>query len=303
MTDECIHGLDLDRCDVCSPKPAPTPAASASVPRARSPRPLAGRTARDGGTSSGAPRRSAAAQPAKKPIAIGEQRIHHLTHIGNLAAILANGGLRADAGGAWETGPEVDISSPGNREARRTTAISGTASGTTGASAMVADYVPFFLSPNANLWEGIRAGVPDRRLSPSIRALPAAEFVMLVSTVRQVTGTRATEAEDADAQNDSRIVVTDDDAADALARFATTGETTERMLRRILGDSEHETLLRSEFLVKDTVPFESIALVGVANDKARDAVRAILAGSGYQPRVAVHPPWFALPAATPSVLT
>ena len=39
-----------------------------------------------------------------------------------------------------------------------------------------------------------------------------------------------------------------------------------------------------------------ITLIGVANDRVRAAVRALLAGSGYQPRVAVHPPWFALPA-------
>lgn len=268
MTDECIHGLELDRCDICSPKARPVPVASAPPARTRTPRPLS--------SGSSAPRRSSPAASQKKPIILSEQRIHHLTPLNNLTGILVEGALYADAAEAWSDRPEVDISSHDTREARRTTPIPGT--GTS-----VADYVPFFLSPNANLWEGIRTRTPDPRVAPEARALPAAEFVMLVTTIKQLV-----------ADDEGYPVVADGDAADARTRFASTRDDAERSLRRIFG-SDDGTVLRAELLVHESVPFERVTLIGVANDKARTAVRAALAGSGYQPRVAVHPPWFALP--------
>jgi hypothetical protein len=273
VTEECIHGLDFDRCDLCSPKVVPKPEAAApATARNRSPRASTARPTTAAGTARPIQRR--------KPIVIGEQRIHHITHIDNLAGILS-GGLHADTSAAWRSRPEIDISSADTREARRGTLVAGSVQGAT-----VADYVPFFLSPNAALWEGIRARTPDPRISATARRLPAAEFVLLVSTVRQVS----------DRLPDDSIVVTDGDAADPRTRFAATGDDSERMLRRLLGEEESGAMLRAEFLVHDTVPFELITLIGVANDKARSAVRAALASSGHSPRLAVHPPWFALPS-------
>ena len=41
------------------------------------------------------------------------------------------------------------------------------------------------------------------------------------------------------------------------------------------------------------VGFDSIALIGVANDRVRDQVRDMLSrAGGYAPKVAVYPPWF-----------
>ena len=268
MTEECIHGLEFDRCDLCSPKAVTKPARAAT---ARAPRTSIARAA--------SPTRAARPTQLKKPLIIGEQRIHHLTHIDNLAGILS-GGVHADASPNWDSRPEVDISSADTREARRTTAVAGTVH-------TVADYVPFFLSPNAALWEGIRARTPDPRISATARGLPSAEFVLLVSTIKQI----------AEALPAGSTVVTDGDAADPRTRFAATGDDSERMLRRLLGADDPGALQRAEFLVQGSVPFELFSLIGVANDKARSAVRAILASSGHGPRLAVHPPWFALPDA------
>jgi hypothetical protein len=288
VTEECIHGLEFDRCDLCSPKVVPK-SDTAAPPAACSRSPRASSAHANAGTRPS----TARSLQHRKPIVIGEQRIHHLTHIDNLAGILSDG-LHADTSAAWGARPEVDISSADTREARRGIAIAGTeAIAGTGhgadpsAGATVADYVPFFLSPNAALWEGIRARTPDPRISARARKLPAAEFVLLVSTVKQVS----------EGLPDGSIVVTDADAADPRTRFAATGDDSERMLRRLLGEDESGSLQRAEFLVHGSVPFELIALVGVANDKGRSAVRAILGSSGHGPRLAVHPPWFALPSA------
>ncbi len=282
MTEECIHGLEFDRCDLCSPKAAPKPDTPAP-PGARSRTPGASSARSRSGTS------GSTARPLqhRKPIVIGEQRIHHLTHIDNLPGILSDG-LHADSSTAWGSRPEVDISSADTREARRGAVVAGSVQGAT-----VADYVPFFLSPNAALWEGIRARTPDPRISARARKLPAAEFVLLVSTVKQVS----TSQQASGGVSDGSIVVADGDAADPRTRFAVTSDDSERMLRRLLGMDDSGALLRAEFLVHGSVPFELITLVGVANDKARSAVRAILGSSGYGPRLAVHPPWFALPSA------
>jgi hypothetical protein len=172
----------------------------------------------------------------------------------------------------------VDMSSRDNRSLRRTTVIAG--------AAAVADFVPFYLSPNAHLWEAIRGGDRDPRLSSSAVAMPASEFIIFVSTVGKV----ASLVQAAD------IVVADRDAADPRAQFSASGDDYERMLRRLSADQDFGTALHAEFLVKHTVPLAVFSLISVANDKARERVRALLDSREFQPRVAVHPPWFAVPA-------
>jgi hypothetical protein len=265
---ECIHGLELSRCDLCSPKvlPKPEPGARPAT-RTKSQRISAGGT------------RTAAG--SKRLVSVGEQRIHHVSHVSNLEGILHSGGLFADACDAWTARPALDVSSQDNRNRRRTTVAAG--------DATVAGYVPFYLSPNAHLWETIRAGITDPRLSPSVGALPASEFIIFVSTVGKVAGHR-------DHTGTGDIVVSDRDAADPRAHFSASVDDYELMLRRLQADRDSDTpLLHAELLVKDTVPLTVFSLIGVANDKARDRVRAILESWEFQPRVAVHPPWFAVP--------
>ena len=281
MIDECIHGLERGRCDVCSPKVAPkrdTPA-PAKVRATTAPRRSAPPTLR--GTASTAPRK-----PALRPLNVGEQRIYHVTHVGNLPGILATGALLADASADWQTRPVTDISSPENREARRRTPVAGDD------SAAVAEYVPFFLSPTATVWDILRAGTPDPRLSSATRDIPAAEFVILVSTIRQVSGIHSGDVSPAQ----PAIVVADGDAALPLTRFAASTDTHERMLRRILLGDDDDASSRAEFLVRDAVPLNAVSLIGVAHNTARESVREILSSSDFAPRVAVHPPWFAAPS-------
>ncbi len=244
LPDECIHGLEAGLCDVCYPKPVPVVVAAATTTRTR---------------AAAQPRTAGVGRPDHK---VGEQRIYHVTHMSNLAGIVEAEALLAGAT------PVVDASSPANRAARQEVAV-GTAT--------VTDYVPFFLSPNAAVWSAIRAQQTDPRLSREIRDLPAAEFIILVSTVK-VASTM-------------EVAVADGDAAGALTRFGTTPETNDRTLRRLRADEE--AILSGELLVKDSFPFDQLALIGVANDRARDAVKEILQAAAHEPKVAVYPPWFA----------
>jgi hypothetical protein len=66
------------------------------------------------------------------------------------------------------------------------------------------------------------------------------------------------------------------------------------MLRTLRAGEESEAMLAAELLVRESFPIEQISLIGVANDKVRTAVRAILAASDtkHGPKVVVYPPWF-----------
>jgi hypothetical protein len=290
LNDECIHGLEDQRCDQCFPKAAPVIVPGASAVSTASKRPSRAReatapttlrTARVVVAKSAAPARSTAApkSSAKAGTDVGEQRIYHVTHISNLAGILETGALLADASEAWGARPAVDISSADTRESRRATLVAGEA------SLSVARYVPFFLSPNASVWDSIRAQVADPRLELDAHGSAPYDFVILVSTVKKVRDARASESE-------SAAVVTDGDAAGVLTRFGTTGEDAQRMVRKLRADKESEAILEAEFLVEEAFPYELVTLIGVANDRVRDAVKPILAASAHRPKLAVYPPWF-----------
>ena len=280
MADECIHGLEGGLCDQCFPKPAVE--VTAPVAKQRATRPTSLRTTPASTKTPPRTPRTAVRAAAKSVDNVGEQRIYHITHVRNLAGILSSGRLLADASEGWDdTRPEVDISAPGTRESRRAILVSGPE------SPSVASHVPFFLAPNPRMWDGMRLGKRDARLSPDARRAVPADFVMLISTVKTAIETRPP-GEDA-------IAVADGDAAGKVTVFGTTPEDGERMLRRLRAEEEPAAILDAEFLVLDSFPVELVTLVGVANDKARDEVKAIIAASDFRPKVAVYPPWFQKP--------
>lgn len=243
---ECIHGLEVPLCDPCYPKavvdkPRPVRAAAPRIPRV------------------------AAMSSSRKSINVGEQRIYHVTHIRNLASIIKTGAL-LPAVPASDVVPVIDVSSELTRELRLTAEVSPGES--------VAGYVPFYLAPNAFLWEELRRGAAEPRWSAAAKAASSADFVILVSTVGDV-GFGA--------------VVTDGDAAGSVTRFATTADAVDAMVRRLHDDESAR--LNAEALVKGSFPFDAVQLIGVANDRIRDRVKGMVDG----PKVAVYPPWFQPP--------
>ncbi|WP_104198162.1 DarT ssDNA thymidine ADP-ribosyltransferase family protein [Cryobacterium sp. M15] len=320
MDDECIHGLEGQLCALCFPKVVTEPLTPVKKTRApklsslRDPLPTAAmpaaRTARPVRVA-GAPRPVRAEKVSTDNV--DEQRVYHLTHISNLGAILQDGRLLAND--ALTARPTVDISAPGTRDLRRAARVSGD-------GRSVAEYVPFFLSPNATVWESVRAEAADPRLARDTHGSEAFDFVMLVSTVKKINEGMAARAAaeivsanapvdeaqdltaqdltapDADAAEEavpfvaSVIAVTNGDAAGALTRFGATPATAERMLQTLRAEADGAMILEAELLVPDAVPMDLITLIGVCNDNVRETVRGILKASSYKPKVAVYPPWF-----------
>lgn len=246
---ECIHGLDDGLCDICFPKAAPV-------------RPVAARVAArsTGSAVRREPRASAAPRVRTPAPALLDQRVYHVTHLSNLEAILADGALVASA----LASPTVDVSSALTRELRETAEVTGGGS--------VAEYVPFFLAPDAESWVELREGAEPPKWSAAARSAAPTDFVFLVSTVRTL----------------GEVSLADGDAAGTYTRFAT-GESVLGMLDRLHGSS---MLAGAEALVRESVPWDAVQLVGVASDPVRDRVRALLQDAGRSTKVIVYPPWF-----------
>jgi hypothetical protein len=216
-------------------------------------------------TASGArkPNPRVAGAPRVAPFSLATQRFFHVTHLRNLEAIMHTGEIRADVS------PEIDVSSAITRELR---AGAGLADGTT-----VAQHVAFYASPTAARWAELRDGAEGPHWSDEARAAKPAEFVLLAVPATAL-GTE--------------IVAADADAAAPATRFAHGVADATQLLRRLRADDPD--FLTAEVLVPHAVPFDSVALIGVANDRVRDTVRDMLGtAGGYAPKVAVYPPWFA----------
>jgi len=206
----------------------------------------------------GTPRASSAKVPS-----LSDQRVYHFTHISNLESILREGQLVAAASIEDAT---LDISSPLTRELRAAASLS------TGEP--VDRYVPFSLVPESASWRELRAGATEPRWSDAARTATPTDFVFLVSTVRAL-------GEDA--------VLADGDAAAALTRFATDETAITRMLGNLRAD---ELTDDAEVLIHGSFAFDDVQLVGVASDKARERVKALLDAASFKTKVAVYPPWF-----------
>ncbi len=276
MGEECIHGFDEGLCAICSPPPEPeapkrTRATATTTPRARSGASM--RSSRPATSAARSPRVAGASAP---PLDAGKTRLYHVTHIENLGRILGAGAILADAGDPPAT-PAVDLAEPAARAYRRTATVGDTGS-------HVAEYVPFLLSTDAHVWDAIRTGTPDPRLAPEAVRRPAADHVLLVTSVAAAAGARLQAAGD--------VVVSETDAALGGAAMAATWPEAERAIARLTLTDEGAGLRVAEVLVRGSVPIERIALIAVANDRVRDRVRAALQAVGAKVRVAVYPPWF-----------
>jgi len=225
--------------------------------------------------------------------------VYHLTHVGNLEQILESGQLRsAQSAVAGPSAPPttqvpaIDLSSVPTRELREMAEVRP--------GLTVARCVPFFLSPNAELWNELRSGrVESTRWSDVAHAAASTDFIMLVTTIGALG---------ADA------VIADDDAAGSFTRFSALPDDRARFFSRLTP----EQLLRAEVLAPGTVALDAVQLIGVANDPMRERVREMLVavavagrgtstgtgtgtGTGTAARgpsdtthlkVAVYPPWF-----------
>ncbi|AZH81470.1 DUF4433 domain-containing protein [Plantibacter sp. PA-3-X8] len=289
MSDECKHGFDNGLCATCFPPPprevpvaeppAPKVRRSTVAPSLREPAPTRVRTAATTKTVT----KAAAALPV---VRVGEQRLYHVTHIRNLERILETGSILPVASPALPDGPVVDIAAASHREARRTMVLAGTDDLTP------ADFVPFFLTPDADLWAGIRAGEHDVRLSAEAFASSVNDYVVLVTTIDGAAVHPGEFDADTGRPSRARVVVADGDASHVLTSIGANAMTADRMVQRFATDEDPAALRRAEVLVADAVPFDRVTVIGVATVNVREHVKRLVAGAGHRTKVAAYTPWF-----------
>lgn len=206
-------------------------------------------------------RRTAPVRASTPAVSTAETRIHLALSITELTSVLDGGAITPQNALVHSLASEL------GRELRDSADVAGRP-----ASA----FVPFSLDPAGGAWEQVRHGATGPQWADAARRSVPADFVVLVSTLARVG---------------EEVVVADGDASGSLTRLARTTDDIRRMLGRLRDDPDARS--SAEVLVPDAVPFEAIQLIGVANDPAKDRVRALLTGHGLTTRVAVYPPWFA----------
>ncbi|MDM4763166.1 DarT ssDNA thymidine ADP-ribosyltransferase family protein [Galbitalea sp. SE-J8] len=153
---ECIHGLEFDLCDICSPSAKPAPAPRDVTPAVRR----------------ATPPRTGSSRTAAPVLDLARTRVFHITHVDNLIGIAEEGALVAGAE------PLLDISAPGVRSARAARTADGRA---------IAEHVAFLTTLEAPVWVAIRSGEPDPRLALPAGVVPG-DFVILAATLDALDG-------------------------------------------------------------------------------------------------------------------
>lgn len=205
--------------------------------------------------------RPTTSRPAAAAINPAEVRAYHMVPISALADIVDAGALDA------ETGAAALLSDLG-RELRSTAEV--------GDGRSVASFVSFSLSPDSTRWTQLRSGASEPTWSATARSIAPTDYAVLVTTLGAL----------------GEPVLTDGDAAGTWTRFARSADEVRRTLAR-LHDSD-ELRADAEALAPSPVPLEALTLIGVANEPAKERVRALVGALPRSPRVAVYPPWFAV---------
>jgi hypothetical protein len=264
---ECIHGLDEELCDICSPRKTEEPPETLAAPRSRPPRtaPRAPGAARTAATKTPTHRVTQPRRPvaeALPDVDLAAMRVHHFTHVTNLEAILADGFLRAGAT------PQFDVSSPELRARRLAVTVPEGPS--------LAEHVPFSLSPDSRSWNDLRVGAEGPAWSDAARSARVNDFVLLVLPVRALG---------------DDFVVTDGDATAPLTRVGAGFGAGGALVRRAAFSDPD--LLGVEILGPGSVDLSAVTLIGVPNDRMRDRVKNLVKDAGgAAPRVSIYPPWF-----------
>ena len=235
-----------------------------------------------GSESAEHPDQEEAELPSAIPRRSDELRIFHVTHVKNLAAIIQDRQLFADANREWEARPLVDISYVETRILRRARPV-GDAAGSS-----VADFVPFSLARSSAILSRSIDGQIDRRLAPTVRELATSSFVRLVTSIHELKEWRR-EASDS-AGHAPSFILARGDAADPTTGFG--GKALELVQRGTGPKARPEdikALVEAEPLVRDRFPFRRVKVIEVNDSAIRDRVRGLVSSLLDPPKVHVLP--------------
>lgn len=199
--------------------------------------------------------------------------IYHITHVDNLAGIVAAGRLWSDVKCAANAVPHTNIGYRHIKERRMRRNVTVAARGVLG------DYVPFNFCPRSVMLYVVSQGHRDyndgqRRVVHLVSSVDA-----MVATGRPWFFTDRHAELGYAAQYDSLASLPAVDwAVMPLQYWAGSDDVRERR--------------QAEFLVHDWCPWQAIQAVGVYDEAVADEVRAAIAATDHQPTVEVRRDWY-----------
>jgi hypothetical protein len=211
-----------------------------------------------------------------KPWVEGETAGYHITHVNNIASIVACGQLDCDNGCAETERNPVGIAHTDLKERRARKVVEVAQGGT------LADYVPFYFAPRSPMlysistgWVSGYDGSQEDILHLVCSVDELAEAGRFVITNRHPITALAEQSDDLDALDylDWRIM------SDPYWRD--TDEDGDRKFRR-----------QAEFLVYERAPIEAIRLVGAMTKEVAERAATLLAATPNPPCVSVRKDWY-----------
>lgn len=196
--------------------------------------------------------------------------IFHITHVDNLAGMVADGGLWSDAARRTRRPTTINIGYNHIKERRMRRAV------TAGVGGMLGEYVPFYFCPRSVMLYVISRGSSDY-------AGQEREIVHLVSRVSVAT----TGAQWVFSDRHAEVAHAEHfaDLAD-LARVSWPA-----VEARMWKDCREEK--QAEFLVKDFFSWTKILFIGVRDEVIRQHVLAVVPGAvPGKPRVELRESWY-----------
>lgn len=206
--------------------------------------------------------------------------IYHITHVDNLAAIVASGSLLSDAAMIAQGGPERTIGMSRIKRRRLDEIEVPPHPGT-----HVGDYVPFNFCPRSVMLYVIYCGN-----DPELDYRGGQEPILhLKADAQRVIRWAETAGR--------RWAVSMTNAGNRLAEFGAQQEDLERLEWAAIGSRDFRARAvkeakQAEFLIHDQLPFEFIDMIGAATDQIRDRALTVLARSGVAVKVETMPSWY-----------
>lgn len=203
--------------------------------------------------------------------------IYHITHVRNLPAILASGGLACASALRQHGVAYADIAHEHIQDRRATTPVP------CGPGGVLHDYVPFYFAPRSPmLYSNHRGNVPSNAEGqrPIVHLVTTAQRMQALGVSFAFTDGHGT-MEITDFYDDLTALGQVDWAIMRARYWSDTDEDSDRRRRR-----------QAEFLVRAHVPWTAIEVVGVIDEPTRAAVLQALAGVDYRPRVVVRRDWY-----------
>ncbi|MEJ1385342.1 MAG: DUF4433 domain-containing protein [Candidatus Sedimenticola sp. (ex Thyasira tokunagai)] len=202
-----------------------------------------------------------------------DHSIYHITHVDNLASIIAAGALWSDAQRIQQgfASANIGYSHIKARRLRRPITVS--------AGGMLGDYVPFNFCPRSIMLYVVSQGHADYAAGQQ----PIIHLVSSIDTIVASARPWAFTDIHADLGYASQF-----DSLDSLDEV----DWDVMPVRQWGGDSELKEKRQAEFLVHDWCPWNAIVEIGVINDAVAAKVHAALATAAHKPNVVVHRDWY-----------